>query len=302
MPGQEQAQKQAMGSLPNSLSLVYNLPPHTNHGDHEALSLSNFTANPSPEVNPAATNSAAKPSAPSPSTTSSGRYTECLRNHGAAIGAHILDGCGEFMPAGEEGTPESLKCAACDCHRNFHRKVPEVDGGGGLDFTPSVYLTNFQNYPTYNTGRSFGIAAAQRPLVMPPVIHHGLQHPKRFPMAPVMVTFGGGGAPHPVAVLSSSEDDLKVADDGTTIRSDGVADGHIHHHQSNSKRKRFRTKFTQEQKNKMASFAEKLGWKIGKQDEEEVARFCTETRVKRQVFKVWMHNSKQAMKKKVVQM
>ncbi|KAK4774054.1 hypothetical protein SAY87_029073 [Trapa incisa] len=290
-----------MGSIPNSFSLVYNLPPHSNHRDHETLSLSNFTADPSPESYPAAIKSAEKPAAPPTSTISSGRYTECLRNHGAAIGAHIIDGCGEFMPAGEEGTPESLKCAACECHRNFHRKLPEVDGGG-LDFMSSVYSSSFQKYSTCNTRRSFGVAGAHRPLVMPSIIQHGLQHRKRFPTAPVMVAFGGGAAPHPAAGLSSSEDDINVADDGTTVRSDGAAEAHLHHHQSNSKSKRFRTKFTQEQKDKMANFADKLGWKIGKQDEEEVARFCTEARVKRQVFKVWMHNSKQAMRKKVVQM
>lgn len=200
------------------------------------------------------------------------------------------------MPAGEEGTPESLKCAACDCHRNFHRKLPEVDGSG-LDFMPSVYLTNFQNYPTCNPSKSLGIAA-QRPIIMPSIIHHN-HHPKRFPTAPVMVAFGGGAISHSTPVMSSSEDELN-AEDHATVRSDGVErvpEGH--YQQSNQKSKRFRTKFTQEQKDKMASFAEKLGWKIGKQDEHEVARFCAEARVKRQVFKVWMHNSKQAMRKKL---
>lgn len=31
------------------------------------------------------------------------RYRECLKNHAVGIGGHALDGCGEFMPAGEEG-------------------------------------------------------------------------------------------------------------------------------------------------------------------------------------------------------
>ncbi|GFP83162.1 zinc-finger homeodomain protein 5 [Phtheirospermum japonicum] len=38
------------------------------------------------------------------------------------MGAHIMDECGEFMPRGEDDTLEALMCAACDCHRNFHRK------------------------------------------------------------------------------------------------------------------------------------------------------------------------------------
>ena len=47
------------------------------------------------------------------------RYRECLKNHAAAIGGNATDGCGEFMPSGEEGSLEALKCSACGCHRNF---------------------------------------------------------------------------------------------------------------------------------------------------------------------------------------
>ncbi|KAL0293180.1 UNVERIFIED_CONTAM: Zinc-finger homeodomain protein 4 [Sesamum angustifolium] len=51
------------------------------------------------------------------------KYMECLKNHAAAIGGNATDGCGEFMAGGEEGTIEALKCSACSCHRNFHRKI-----------------------------------------------------------------------------------------------------------------------------------------------------------------------------------
>ena len=57
-------------------------------------------------------------------------------------------------------------------------------------------------------------------------------------------------------------------------------------------KKRFRTKFTQEQKEKMFNFAEKAGWKIQKQEESVVQQFCQEIGVKRRVLKVWMHNNK----------
>ncbi|CAL5356790.1 unnamed protein product [Camellia sinensis] len=49
------------------------------------------------------------------------RYMECRKNHAANIGGYAVDGCREFMPAGEEGTSAGFKCAACNCHRNFHR-------------------------------------------------------------------------------------------------------------------------------------------------------------------------------------
>lgn len=65
--------------------------------------------------------------------TSPVRYGECLKNYATKSGRHVLDGCGEFMPSGEDGTPDSFKCAACECHRSFHRR--ELEAGvahGGL--------------------------------------------------------------------------------------------------------------------------------------------------------------------------
>ncbi|GJZ14258.1 gypsy type transposase [Tanacetum coccineum] len=53
------------------------------------------------------------------------RYGECQKNHAAHIGGYAVDGCREFMATGEEGTVGELICAACGCHRNFHRR--EVD-------------------------------------------------------------------------------------------------------------------------------------------------------------------------------
>ncbi|CAL1355868.1 unnamed protein product [Linum trigynum] len=58
--------------------------------------------------------------------TATVRYRECLRNHPASMGVNVYDGFGEFMHGGEEGSLEALKCATCECHRNFHHN--EVDG------------------------------------------------------------------------------------------------------------------------------------------------------------------------------
>ncbi|KVI02492.1 mini zinc finger protein 2-like [Cynara cardunculus var. scolymus] len=59
------------------------------------------------------------------------RYGECQRNHAANIGGYAVDGCREFMAAAgdqeEEETEASLTCAACGCHRNFHRRVVETE-------------------------------------------------------------------------------------------------------------------------------------------------------------------------------
>lgn len=215
------------------------------------------------------------------------RYRECLRNHAASSGGHVLDGCGEFMPSGEEGSAEALKCAACECHRNFHRK--EIEGES------LYYALNYRD----NTRRNSLLLPPQH-YAHPPHPHphhsfalHGVSaNPARGagPIPPVMMAFGGGG----IAAESSSED-LNVFQSnygGGRLQEGAAGPG------AAASRKRFRTKFNQEQKEKMTEFAEKLGWRIQKHDEQEVQEFCSEVGVKRQVFKVWMHNNKQAMKKK----
>ncbi|KDP40895.1 hypothetical protein JCGZ_24894 [Jatropha curcas] len=167
------------------------------------------------------------------------RYRECLKNHAAAMGGNATDGCGEFMPSGEEGSIEALTCSACNCHRNFHRK--EVEGeSSSCTFVPS---------------RAAG------------------------PPHQMIMSYNMGSIP--------SESD-EQEDGGGVIM--GRAPQIV--------KKRFRTKFTQEQKEKMHNFAEKVGWKIQKQEEAVVQQFCQEIGVKRRVLKVWMHNNKHNLAKK----
>lgn len=211
-----------------------------------------------------------------PQSAGSVRYRECLRNHAASIGGNVFDGCGEFMPSGEEGSLEALRCAACDCHRNFHRK--EVDGES--QFNPG-------------SRRSVVLSPLQIPSLSSPA---GVLHHQKFSMGnfhtnptappivqPMNVAYGGGGGG-----TESSSEDLNV------FHSNAEA---MAQQPFSVSKKRFRTKFTQEQKDKMLEFAEKVGWRIQKQDEEEVEKICAEVGVKRQVLKVWMHNNKNTMKK-----
>ncbi|KAI3462476.1 hypothetical protein Pfo_019139 [Paulownia fortunei] len=234
---------------------------------------------PQPQVPP-------PPPASTTNSTSSIRFRECLKNHAASMGGHVVDGCGEFMPSGEEGTVEALRCAACDCHRNFHRK--EVEG----EPQQSHYYPYNPNSGNNNSHRT-PFLHSQTPPSMPPHQHHHHKHSQAFasvPTAPTMVNFGGnsGGA-----AAESSSEDLNM------FQSSAAGHPVIQPSFSRSK-KRFRTKFSQEQKARMQEFAEKLGWRIQKQDDQEVQQFCNETGVKRQVFKVWMHNNKQAMKKRQI--
>ncbi|CAH8385078.1 unnamed protein product [Eruca vesicaria subsp. sativa] len=161
-------------------------------------------------------------------------YKECKKNHAVSTGGHVVDGCCEFMPGGEEGTLGALKCAACTCHRSFHRK--EVSGH--RNSTQELISPGFYS--------SFSLCKA---MIQPREVYHRNQ--------------------------KTNENDLRMR----------------------KKKKRIRTKINEEQKEKMKEFAESLGWRMQKKDEEEIDKFCKLVNLRRQVFKVWMHNNKQAMKR-----
>ncbi|KAL0914862.1 hypothetical protein M5K25_015247 [Dendrobium thyrsiflorum] len=55
------------------------------------------------------------------------KYTECRKNHAASMGGYAVDGCREFMASGDDGTASALLCAACNCHRSFHKREVELD-------------------------------------------------------------------------------------------------------------------------------------------------------------------------------
>ncbi|KAL4368185.1 hypothetical protein GQ457_05G016270 [Hibiscus cannabinus] len=186
------------------------------------------------------------------------KYKECLKNHAAAIGGNATDGCGEFMPNGEEGSLEALMCSACNCHRNFHRKEIECDCPSGcchrkLVMVPRSYILR---NPTPTAADTSLISSREE-----------------VPAQAMIMSLKGGSIP--------SETDEK--EDGGVGRKE---------------RKRFRTKFSQAQKEKMLSFAEKAEWRIQKLDESVVQQFCQEIGIKRRVLKVWMHNNKQRFEKK----
>ncbi|CAI9281686.1 unnamed protein product [Lactuca saligna] len=199
------------------------------------------------------------------------RYRECLKNYAANIGGSITDGCGEFMPSGDDGTLEALKCAACNCHRNFHRKetttAAAVTAGPFLQLPPPLP----SHSPLFNNHQRTSTSAVS--------LHHNPNWVSSINAPPVRMAVGGSGA-----ATESSSEELYF----TAVAPYGVA------------KKRFRSKFTQDQKEKMLEFAEKVGWRIPREDDPEVQRFCAEVGVKRQVLKVWMHNNKAISGKKQV--
>ncbi|KAH0870553.1 hypothetical protein HID58_077575, partial [Brassica napus] len=176
--------------------------------------------NPDPKTKPGSDPFLIKKENQKPRTRSdqAAKYEECQKNHAALTGGQVVDGCCEFMPGGEEGTPGALKCAACNCHRSFHRK--EVYGHRNSTQEELISPTFYRSSNSYK-------------------------------------------AIHPRGV----------------------------------KKKRVRTKINEGQKKKMKEFAQRLGWSIQKKDEEEIDKFCRTVNLRRQVFRVWMHNNKQAMKR-----
>ncbi|KAK8627741.1 hypothetical protein V6N13_135343 [Hibiscus sabdariffa] len=183
-------------------------------------------------------------------------YKECLKNHAACLGGHALDGCGEFIPS----PSATLKCAACGCHRNFHRRDP-YDGPAFVHRLPPPPNASSSRSPT--------------------------------PPSPVPCSY----------YTSASHMLLAMA----PAYSSGPLDEYQHHvnpwaprikKDNPSGRKRSRTKFTEEQKEKMHAFAERLCWRMQKSEERLIQEFCYEVGVDRGVFKVWMHNNKNTLNKK----
>lgn len=272
---------------PQVHTLVFNNPPQNSHPNH------NTTTNlyPPPHLAPSSqrpvidpdltaattttTNTSTITTQPQPqqitSTTTTTKicYRECLRNHAASMGSHVVDGCGEFMPSGEEGTPQYFKCAACDCHRNFHRKH--------IQQQHSIPQQHVQHVPNYHHSNNNG----HLNLPTPSSSSQRVSQPSSGQVPPsMMMTFGSVPA-------ESSSEDLNMFGAQFSIQTP----------QQPVLKKRVRTKFSQQQKDRMMEFAEKIGWKIQKHDEQEVQQFCSQVGIKRQVFKVFMHNNKQAMKK-----
>ncbi|XP_022151203.1 zinc-finger homeodomain protein 9 [Momordica charantia] len=187
-------------------------------------------------------------------------YRECLKNHAATVGGHALDGCGEFMPSltATPADPTSLNCAACGCHRNFHRREPD---------DPWPNLAAHRRYPYHSHGLSSPSPnKAQSPSSPVPLPISHIPPPLHF------------SAPHMLLALSTGAPPDDRRGDQLTL--------------SPKERKRKRTKFSVEQKEKMYLFSEKMGWKIRKSDERLVEEFCNEIGIGKRVLRVWMHNNK----------
>ncbi|KAH7861029.1 hypothetical protein Vadar_020759 [Vaccinium darrowii] len=162
---------------------------------------------------------------------------------------HTFDGCGDYEPRGEPGTPEALLCGVCGCHRNFHRKE-KMDLP--LSHLQDARVHIFQSPPT---------TSPQPPCPPPQSQLHGAKH--------------ANCNPQPIESPMKPFNDNRMKETGM-------------------KRKR-RTNFTKDQKDRMGVFAERLGWRI-REHGNEVYEFCEDIGITRQVLKVWINNNKRLMK------
>ncbi|CAK9186099.1 unnamed protein product [Ilex paraguariensis] len=204
-------------------------------------------------------------------------YRECLKNHAASLGGHAVDGCGEFMPSptATPTDPTSLKCAACGCHRNFHRRDPEE-----ALTPPNIPTIEYQPHHRHHP-----------PPPQPPPRGSSPNSPSPPPISSSYYP----SAPHMLLALSAGLSGPPL-DNNQTIASTAATTGGVI--ASPSARKRFRTKFTPDQKEKMLEFADRLGWKMQKRDEDLINEFCSGVGVDKGVFKVWMHNNKNTFGKR----
>nr|CAD1826433.1 unnamed protein product [Ananas comosus var. bracteatus] len=210
-------------------------------------------------------------------------YRECLKNHAASLGGHALDGCGEFMPspAANPSDPTSLKCAACGCHRNFHRRMPEPislhhpddaregegEGEDEMDGARGGPAGDHRRHAAEEDDEDDDDEDEEE-------IADGPQHQQHH-----LRGLGGARirrrAPDPAAPAGPAHAPPGAAAAAALLP-----------------RKRFRTKFSPEQKERMQGLAERLGWRMQKRDEGIVDEWCREMGVGKGVFKVWMHNNK----------
>uniref|UniRef100_A0A0A8ZJE7 ZF-HD dimerization-type domain-containing protein n=1 Tax=Arundo donax TaxID=35708 RepID=A0A0A8ZJE7_ARUDO len=261
-------------------------------------------------------NGGAAPAAKKPRSAAAARggetgvYRECLKNHAASLGGHAVDGCGEFMPSPAAGPadPASLSCAACRCHRNFHRRLPEAPPSPPLLALPPPPQTavpapsphvsrdnrallgeetpedrmpaaGYDDSDESDESSDFDEDRSLSPLLAPEVAPPGY-----FPSGPHMLLALSTGAPGASAPAVASRPHhpgpVPLLAPGTVPGATAPA------------RKRFRTKFSPEQKQQMQALSERLGWRLQKRDEVVVEDCCREIGVTKGVFKVWMHNNK----------
>ncbi|MCE3052007.1 hypothetical protein HAX54_051406 [Datura stramonium] len=182
---------------------------------------------------------------------------------------HVLDGCGEFCPSGPPETPEFFICAACHCHRNFHRKMKvkvevEVEVEARLELpilpinhpsndTPIVIIDDPEEERPRKPRKTLN---KNKVVIIPPA-----------PPAETTTEMGGG--------------EIELADQSSLKRK----------YSSTSSSTSVRMRLDADQKEKVRAFAEKIGWRWTKYNE-QVIPFCAEIGITPNFLKNWIDNNR----------
>ncbi|CAF1729702.1 hypothetical protein YC2023_115640 [Brassica napus] len=226
------------------------------------------------------------------------RYGECRKNQAASAGTTAYDGCGEFVSAnpGED----SFDCAACGCHRSFHRKESISDG-----ILEALKISPLQFRQIFCSPYGDGEAEEKKRIAMdrsPDEDEAGRAKRLKTRFTAEQTEKMRSYAEKVGWKLSSeSRERVKEFCDGIGVTRKNLRVWMNNHKEANGRVdeeeegrvKRFKTKFTAEQTERMRSYAEKLTWKVGPEDREETEGFCNEIGVNRNNFMTWINNHKE---------
>ncbi|KAM0888240.1 hypothetical protein ACQ4PT_028465 [Festuca glaucescens] len=237
-------------------------------------------------------------------------YQECIRNHAALMGGHAVDGCGGYLASLQfnPADPASFMCVACGCHRNFHRHVmveeewpaqPQV----ALLPAPPTAASVLQGPPQCGEETpedrlpavdgddpkfdSDGLEYDDERFVSPPQL---LQAPPAHLTAPV--------AQQPPAYFSPSPQPPMLLSLNSSAPPPGAAQGQRLPVQVSPAtappayvgaapaKKRLRTKFSVEKKQRMQELSELLEWRLQKHGQAIVDDWCRDNGMSKGVFKL----------------
>ncbi|KAJ6831772.1 putative zinc-finger homeodomain protein 9 [Iris pallida] len=217
---------------------------------------------------------------------SSAVYRECLKNHAASLGGHSLDGCGEFMasPSSNPSDPTSLTCAACGCHRNFHRRLHRHHSPPPPPLPPPPPQPRQLPQEAEDDIEDDDRESRDDAAAANDETDENNNNNSSAPHMLMALSAGNVSAPQPVAAAAAAQ--IRTPGSGGAGGGGGTSSS------QKQSRKRFRSRFSPEQKRRMQELSERLGWRMQKRDEALVEESCREIGVGKGVFKVWMHNNK----------
>ncbi|XP_043717956.1 zinc-finger homeodomain protein 5-like [Telopea speciosissima] len=175
--------------------------------------------------------------------------------YGSCMRNHAAKLCGHATDGCREFVPagDGSRCVACGCHMSFHIKMAVVDNVGG-------------------SGGN-GESGSNIVKVKAEVIEVSDDEAEKEKEKQLLVL-------------------LEVAEQQPQQQRQQQQNHGVVEEQMGSSRRRPRARFTDEQRQQMFAYANRLGWRMRRERWDETNRFCEQIGVSRQVFKAWLNNKK----------